>query len=60
MSASALDQAESMYKNLTNLRQSLDKCEDEDQNTVVIDDAEYDINDKIDEWIKKIWQNKNK
>ena len=53
MSASALDQAESMYKNLTNLKQSLDKYDDEDKDIVEIDDAAYDINDKIDEWIKR-------
>ena len=43
-----------MIKNLTSLRQSLNKCDDEDQDTADIDGTDHNGNDKIDEWIKKI------
>ena len=62
MNAATVDQAENMFKNLTNPRQFLDKCDDEDQDTVKIDGTEHDVNDKMDEWIKKIciYKDKNK
>ena len=53
MNAATVDQAESMYKNLTNLKQSPHKCFDEDLDIVEIDDDSCDINEKMDEWIRK-------
>ena len=47
MDAAKVNQADSIYKNLINRRQSLDKCDDEDLETVKIDDISYDISEKM-------------
>ena len=41
MNAATVDRGKNMFQNLTNLRQSLDKCDDEDQDTVQIDAVLY-------------------
>ena len=46
-----------MCKNLINLRQSLDRCNEDDLETV---DISYDISEKMDDWIQKICISKDK
>ena len=46
-----------MCKNLINLRQSLDRCDEDDFETV---DISYDISEKMDDWIQKICISKDK
>ena len=60
MNTAIVYQAGSMLKNLTTLRQSLDKCDGEDQDAVEIDDTEHDVNDKMEECIQKIFIYKGK
>ena len=54
MDAAKVDQVDSMYKNLNNLSQSLDPCDEGELENVVIDDISYNINEKMEDWIEKI------
>ena len=49
MDAAKVDQADSMYKNLNNLRQSLDRCDEGELEKVVIDNNSNNINEKMED-----------
>ena len=52
MDSATTDQAESMYKTLESMRQSLDKFEDVDAEKINIDGIDYDVNEKMENWIR--------
>ena len=60
MDSATTDQAESMYKTLETMRQSLDKFEDVDAENITIDGSDYDINETMEAWIHKIYVSKDK
>ena len=60
MDSATADQAEAMYKNISTLQQTLDKSDDVDTDTVIIDNVTYDVNEKLEDWIKAIFVAKDK
>ena len=60
MDSAMTDQAESMYKTLESMRQSLDKYDDVDVENITIDGRIYNINETIESWIRKIYVSKDK
>ena len=58
MDSATTDQAESMYKTLESMRQSLDKYDDVDVENIMIDGRTYNINETIESWIRKIYVSK--
>ena len=47
MDFATIDQAESMYKTLENMRQGLDKYDDVDMENIVVEGKTYKVNEKI-------------
>ena len=47
LDAPKVDQAEIKYKNLNTLRQSMDRCDKGEMNTVMVEGVSYSINKKF-------------
>ena len=60
MDSATTDQAESMYKTIENMRQNLDKYDDNDMENIIIDRRPYNINETKASWIRKICISKDK
>ena len=60
MDSATTDQAESMYKTLESMRQSLDKFADVDAETIHIEGVDYNINEKMESWVHEIYVAKDK
>ena len=60
MDSTTVDQAETMYKNIDTLWQTLDKSDEEDMDTVGIGKVSYQINENLEEWIIAICIAKDK
>ena len=55
-----MDQAETKYKKLNSLRQSIDRCEEGEIDSVMVVGVSSNISKKMDDWMKKICVHKDR
>ena len=60
MDSATTDLAESIYKTLESMRQSLDKFNDVDAEMIHIEGIDYDVNEKMESWVHEIYVSKEK